>query len=873
MSPAAWRRVQELFDEAQGLPDGERAAFLESACPDDPSLCAEVEALLSASSDAGRFLEEPALQIVSPREAASERAEMAGPGRRIGAWQLLQEVGRGGMGTVFLAERSDCDFEMRVALKVINRGMDTDTIVRRFRTERRILAGLEHPGIARLIDGGTTDDGLPFFVLEYVEGEPIDAWCDARKLSVRGRLELFRKVCAAVAFAHQSLVVHRDLKPGNILVTADGEPKLLDFGLATFLGPDPRGSGDQTVSAARILTPDYASPEQVRGERITTATDVYSLGVLLYELLAGRRPYHAPEDSPEELVRVVCEMEPRRPSAEAPRQTEGLSTGDEVAARRGTSRHGLARQLEGDLDTIALKALRKEPARRYASVERLSEDIRRHLDGRPVIARANSFWYRNGKFLRRNRLAVTAIGLLGMALVAGSAATAWQARIGNTQRARAERRFNDVRKLARALMFDLHDEIAKVPGSTKARALLVEKALEYLDGLAQEAGDDRSLRRELASAYERIGDVQGRDSESNLGNSRAAHASYAKALEVRQDLVRGNPGQPDLLRELAISWTKSGEILWIEGKPAEAAKCLKAALSIEESLLSAPSSREVRLRVAAGFASLGYMQGASDQLQESLRNFQKALDLLGELDRERPGDAAVLAEMASTHLRLGQIQDSLANDRSQALHEFREALAIDEGLAAADRSNLKYKRRLAADLSNLAEALEKGGDLSAAIASQRRSLSLAEALTAADPADADAQDVLATVAGRLGNLLVSAGKPVPAIGVLGRALRILESLSAADPANQLTRGRTAVVHAGLGRAHARLGADVRIPSGRRIAEWREARSWFRRAHEVWLDLRRKGSTAGDEAALPEKLAAEIDRCTRALEELGGPPRT
>ncbi|MFI5180046.1 MAG: protein kinase [Thermoanaerobaculia bacterium] len=834
---------------------------------------AEVESLLMASSDAGSFLEEPALQLVTPQPAPSEQAETPNATRRIGAWTLLQEIGRGGMGTVFLAERTDRDFAMKVALKVINRGMDTDTIVRRFRTERRILAGLEHPGIARLIDGGTTDDGLPFFVLEYVEGMPIDAWCDVRRLGVRARLELFRKVCAAVAFAHQSLVVHRDLKPGNILVTEEGEPKLLDFGLATFLGPDPRESRDQTVSADKLLTPRYASPEQVRGERITTATDVYSLGVLLYELLSGRRPYDAADDSSEELVHVVCDQEPGRPSAETLRPMEGPATGDDLAARRETSRRGLARQLKGDLDTIVLKALRKDPARRYASVERLSEDIRRHLDGRPVTARADSFWYRNGKFLRRNRFAVTAVGLLGMALLAGSATTAWQARLANSQRARAERRFDDVRKLARTLMYDLHDEIAKVPGSTKARALLVANALEYLDGLAREAGDDQSLRRELASAYERVGDVEGRLNDSNLGNSRAAHASYAKALAIRQDLVRGNPGRPEILRELAISWTKSGDILWVEGKPAEAARCLSAALSIEETLATARSSPEVRLRVAAGFSRLGYMQGASGQLKESLGSCQKALGMLGQLEREQPGDVAVLTETASTHLRLGQIQDLLAHDSANALEQFREALAIDEGVAVADPSSLKYKRRLLADHFNIAESLEKSGNISAAIASQRRAMQLAEVLTAADPADAEARGLLATVAGRVGNLLVSAGKPASAIGVLDRALRISDSLSAADPANQQTRARTAVVHAGLGRAHAHLGNDTGLPSDRRIAEWREARSWFRHAREVWLDLREKGSTAGDEDTWPEKLASEIGRCDRALQDLGAPPRT
>ena len=490
-----------------------------------------------------------------------------------------------------------------------------------------------------------------------------------------------------------------------------------------------------------------------------------------------------------------------------------------------------------------------------------------------MAARADSIWYRNGKFLRRNRLAVTAIGLTGMALLAGAATTAWQARVANAQRTRAERRFNDVRKLARVLMFDLHDEIAKVPGSTKARALLVTNALEYLDDLAREAGDDGSLRRELASAYERVGDVQGGSYDSNLGNSRAAHASYAKALAIRQDLVRGNPDHPELLRELAISWTKSGEILWIEGKPAEAARCLRAALSIEERLATTPSSREARVRLAAGFSRLGYMLGASGQLQESLGNCRKALGMLGELERERPGDVAVLAETATAHLRLGTIQDSLANDRPKALHEIRSALTIEEGLAAADPTSLKYKRRMVAVLFNLAEILEKDGDVSAAIASQRRAMRLAEDLTAADPADAEAKSLLANVAARVGNLLVTAGKPVPAIGVLDRALRMLEALSATDPENQQTRARTAVVHSGLGRAHARLGAELRLPADRRIAEWQEARSWFRRAHAVWLDFRRKGSLAGEEATWPERLDAEIDRCDQALQELGGPPHT
>jgi eukaryotic-like serine/threonine-protein kinase len=461
-------------------------------------------------------------------------------GARIGPYRLVKELGRGGMGTVYLAARSDDAFQKRVALKVLKRGMDTDAIVRRFRNERQILASLDHPYISGLLDGGTTPDGLPYFAMEFVEGQPIDQYSEARHLDTTARLEMFMKICAAVQYAHQNLIIHRDIKPANVLVTAGGTPKLLDFGIAKLLNPD---LGGQTYAATAdgspLMTPEYASPEQVRGEVVTTATDVYSLGVLLYELLTGRRPYQLTSRTPAEIARVVCHSVPERPSTAVTRTGSGTTHSEAMTAAAdaaptpaaGSARPRIAdpqrlrRRLAGDLDNIVLKALSKEPARRYASVDQFSEDIRRHLSGLPVTARKDTFGYRAAKFVGRNRTGVAAGAVVLVALIAGIVGTSWQARNARRERARAEQRFEDVRQLANAALLEIHDAIRDLPGSTPARRLLVSKGLEYLDRLARDAGDRPDLQRELAGAYLKVGDVQGRPLNANLGDSAGALAS------------------------------------------------------------------------------------------------------------------------------------------------------------------------------------------------------------------------------------------------------------------------------------------------------------------------------------------------------------
>jgi serine/threonine-protein kinase len=414
MQPERWGQIENIVQSAVDYAPADRAEFLNSVCGDDAELRREVESLLAAHESGGLTGSsgfEDAMKVLTRQN------EKLSEGRRIGAYRVLKEIGRGGMGTVYLAERADEAFQKLAAIKIIRRGLDTDDIIQRFHTERQILATLDHPNIARLLDGGTTGDGLPYFVMEHIEGEPIDVYCAGHALAIPERLKLFQGVCASVSYAHQNLVVHRDIKPGNVLVTKEGIPRLLDFGIAKLLAPDV--AQQRTQTGVRPLTPEYASPEQIRGEPITTASDIYSLGVLLYWLIAGKSPYRSAMSSAGEIERAIGEEQPELPSGRAPKE--------------------LRRQIEGDLDTIVLTALRKEPRRRYSSVEKLSEDIRRYLADLPIAARRDTRGYRARKFVRRNKAWVAAAAAMIVILAGGIATTLWQSHVAREQRDLARR--------------------------------------------------------------------------------------------------------------------------------------------------------------------------------------------------------------------------------------------------------------------------------------------------------------------------------------------------------------------------------------------------------------------------------------------------
>ena len=556
MTTAAERysRIQELFDAVVELPPEERAAVLETQCGEDAELRQEVEALLAADAQTGSFAGQPAIAI--PEDLFPEAMEEQLAGRRFGVYQVIREIGRGGLGAVYLAARADDEYRKEVAIKLIRRGLDTDDILRRFRTERQILAQLDHPNIARLIDGGTTDNDLPYFVMEYVKGEPITAYCEKHRLKLSERLELFRKVCAAVTYAHQNLVVHRDLKPSNILVTAEGEPKLLDFGIAKLLTADDEML-TQTAPNLRAMTPDYASPEQIKGENITTSSDIYSLGVLLYELLTGRKPYRLTTRTAEELSRAVIDQIPDRPST--------------AIAKAKNSKFEIrnSKFLQGDLDNIVLMALRKEPTRRYVSVERFSEDIRRHLDGRPVNARNSTFAYRAQKFVQRNKIGVAAALIVFLTLVGGIIVTLVQAErvVAERNRARKEAakasRINTF--LQNVLAFSDPSWLSSNPN--KDREASVSEALEAASRRAEtELGDQPEV---AAAVHFTVGWTY-----KTLGKLDKAEPHLRAALDLRRRVL----GVED--QDTAQSMVGLAELFQLRGNSKEAEAVTRDAVAI-----------------------------------------------------------------------------------------------------------------------------------------------------------------------------------------------------------------------------------------------------------------------------------------------------
>jgi serine/threonine protein kinase len=524
MTPERWQQLKSVLEPAMELAPERRADFLDEACAGDLELREEVESFLEYETASDDLLENPIFSPVLQEIAEEMHEDFAG--RQIGKYRILREIGAGGMGMVFLAERADGEFEQQVAVKLLRRSFFDSSAKQRFQQERQILARLHHPFIAGLIDGGTTEENTPFLVMEYVEGTSITRYADEKNLSLNERLDLFRKVCEAVSFAHRNLIVHRDLKPDNILIGEDGTPKLLDFGIAKLMSATEIKA---TITRHQPLTPEYAAPEQITGAAITTATDIYALGVILYELIARQRPFSRTDKSgSQNLLRSISEKEPPRPSSVIKsRKSESFDPKFKIQNPK---------LLKGDLDNIVLKALRKAPERRYKSVELFAEDVRRHLAGLPVSARADTFFYRAEKFVARNPLAVAALAVAFSSMLAGLFVSAYQTKVAREEREKAERRFNDVRKLANSFVFEINEKIDESP--IKARELLVTRAVEYLDKLATEAEGDASLQSELAAAYEKIGDVQSEIFKPGLGNSQAALESHQKAWQMREAIYR-----------------------------------------------------------------------------------------------------------------------------------------------------------------------------------------------------------------------------------------------------------------------------------------------------------------------------------------------
>ncbi len=686
MTPELWQQVQVLVDKSLQLPEADRLAFLERACTGKTELRREVESLLAEDQEASNFIEEPVL-------ALRPRAGKEGSGgRRIGHYKVLKEVGSGGMGTVFLASRAD-DYEKPVAIKVLKRGMDTDEIVRRFEHERQILATLDHPNISKLLDGGTTEGGRPYLVMERVEGQRIDRFCDDRRLTIPERLELFRKVCSAVHFAHQNLVVHRDLKPGNILVTAEGEPKLLDFGIAKLVEPDRQSTRSPTLlqlttSGSGPMTPRYASPEQVRAEAITTASDVYSLGVLLFKLLTGHPPYGLQRQSMTELFDAIREEDPSRPSdavswVEDPAASASTAplTPESMALARGCDPRTLRRRLAGDLDTIVLKALRKKPADRYGSVEQFSEDIARHLQGLPVTARKGTFTYQATKFLRRHSLKVATAVAVFLMLLFGALWMASQSQ-AEAERLRADRERQISESLAE--LFQSLRHLDPKAGEEQGFAERFRNEVrQYLDN------------RELAESL----NDQGLTIEDE-GGLKTAEILFREALAMHLRL--GGEEHPEAIK----SMNNLASVLAAQGQYEEAEKHFRRALGLKIAVYG-PDSAEV----AVSLNNLGTLYQNTSRPQESEPLMRKSLEI------RQSAYGAESLEAGVAHNNLG-FQHQMRGDLDAAEAEYRIALRIF-------RSHLGLTDwQVAVVMRNLAAVLLAQGEVEAAEPMVRQALEI-----------------------------------------------------------------------------------------------------------------------------------------------------
>jgi len=864
MKPKRWQQVRQIFEKASALAPSERSPYLEKACSGDAELRHEVDSLLDSQNKAGSvFLKAPAADLLSD-ESLQPRSRT---GTRIGVYQILEEIGHGGMGEVYCAIRADGQYEKEVAVKLVRGGFDSRAVLERFRNERQILATLDHPNIGRLLDGGTTDDGTPYLVMELIRGKNIDQYCDERRLSINERLLLFAEVCRAVQYAHQRLVIHRDIKPSNILVTDDGVPKLLDFGIAKILDP----SAQVEVTQLRPMTPEYASPEQVRGEPITTATDVYSLGVVLYRLLTGCFPYAGPTTTPHELARAICETDPVRPSTAVikPQETpDEKSAAGVPAEERGRLRDmtpvKLRRLLRGDLDNIVLMALRKEPERRYPSVERLADDLRRQQEGLPVTATRGSWSYRTGKFARRHKVSMVAAGIVLLAVLGGIAATLReahiarrQAQIAREQRQRAERRFNDVRKLANSLLFELHDSIKDLPGSTPARKLLVTRALEYLDSLSQEAKGDVSLQRELAVAYLKIGDVQGQPRQANLGDRAGAEVSYRKALAIREALVAADPANAELRRDLVVGYGKLSDLLRDKGDVAGAMELSGTQMASVEAVYKAdPANPANRTLFATYRMDHGYKQATVGGDREGgLENLRQGSALLEELANERPQDQYVHRILGLSYSRTAEILQTNPDGRADALTLYKKALSVKQALLASDPNNADYQRLVSYDQFEIGSLLKDMGEMRQAITWDKEALSAFEKLAAADPASPLFRQDIAEVTRDLGEILTMNGDSRHAIEQLQRSLGILAHVNGANDPTSMVGALVVADQFWMGRALIVAASAPKVSPQQKIAHCRDALVWFRRCLPALEALR--GNGGSDNSAAQQ--IVEIER--------------
>lgn len=869
MNPDRWQQVKAALQEAMSLDPSERARYLERIGASDPDLRGEVASLLAADEDAGSGF------MCTPLVAARGLPPLHGTliGRRLGPYELTAQIGIGGMGEVYEAIRVDDEYRQHVAIKLVHSGLLPSFVAHRLRAERQILANLNHPNIARLLDGGTTDEGIPYLVMELIAGQPITEYCEQRRLDITERLQLFLQVCAAVQYAHQHLVIHRDLKPSNVLVTHDGVPKLLDFGIAKILDP---GSGpaatDLTIATLGILTPQYASPEQLKSEPVTTASDVYSLGVLLYELLTGVRPY-SDNQTHNDLRRAVLESEPRRPSTVVRRGGSRIApaSAHSAAGEPGStsSEDKLHNRLRGDLDNIVLLALAKDPQRRYGTVDHLAEDIQRHLQHRPVLARKPTLGYLIATFVTRHTTVVAASVAIALALIGGIFATAREARIAEAQRQRAERRFSEIRSLANSLIFDIHDSISTLPRTAPSRKLLVGTALRYLDSLSKESSGDESLQLEMAAAYMRLGDTEG-NFEASQDNYAEALTSYRRGTALLEAVIAATPTNTKARRSAALLYNKLSDLLWTTGDGSGSLSFAQRALETNRLVAALdPADPDTEIWNAGYEMDYGYkVFRIGNDPTEALRYLKFATTRLQQL-----GGAA--HDIARLHRTLILVFYHMAEVRLGE-HNFAEALAMSRKsleaaatarAAAPDDPDLRVLESAGAHFA--AEALLGLGQPEEAARYEHSTLTTVRALAEADPNIAEFKGFVAMALTGMAEITLRQGQTTHSITLLEEAMRVSDAALSAGTMHPYVRNSKGRTESLLGAAYAALASNELRGRTRRLQDWKTARDWYQRAATSFGQI----SPIWVQAAMDaRRMTEEIARCDRMLTQLGVKPR-
>ena len=793
-----YQKVKDVFVAALDVAPEKRRAFLKTYGA-DAKLLAEVESLLQAREEAGGFLND-----ISAADTVRSFADTNGKyiGRKIGNYRIEKEIGRGGMGIVFLATRED--FRQQAAVKLIKRGMDSEAILNRFCREREILAALNHPFIARLTDGGTTSDDAPFFVMEYVEGVPVDEFCRRENSSEKATLELFRKICEAVAFAHQKLIIHRDLKPSNILVTADGTPKLLDFGIAKLLDST---DANETQTNQRALTPAYASPEQINGKPIDTTSDVYSLGKILAQLLGMRT--------------VECGVRNE--------DSKSLSENANVISRQQKNiPHSAFRTPHSkDLQNILAMALREDSARRYGSVEKFSEDLRRYLAGLPVSARKDTFSYRTAKFIQRKSYSIALAALFVLTLLGGIITTFWQAREAQRERAIAERRFDNLRKMSDSFTKDIHGAIENLPGSLPARQMLMRRAVEQLDALAAESDDNPALQDELAQAY--FNSAQLPDmllAEKDL--------TLKKQIGIYQKLSAADPENIHYQEQAALGYIALSDITKVRGSVAGAFDLEQTGIALlEEIAKNDPADASHLVNLAAAYQDLSTLYVFKGDLDNAVRTTLRESETIEQIRKLNPAEPSLkylsdvvrlrtgveqmlegdlntaietinplLADYETAHLKtpndtgiryfLWIINRRLAetyekNGDPKAAEHYRKALFIIENLAAESPKDYGYHRNSAATNILYGKMLVRRKQYSEAAALFRRAVESSERVLENDADNAESKIDLARANGYLGNALNLTGKKEEGVKYLKEAVALFETDLLSDTENAESR--------------------------------------------------------------------------------------